>query len=397
MQFYTLTREQEELLDRVKKLSQKVILPLRQECDENEGVPLSLIETIANERLFGIHIPIKYSGIEMGVFTLSLVMEEISKVCGGIALIIGSTVLGSKCIVDYGTDEQKNKYLPLIATGKMMAAFALTEANAGSDPFGIETHAKEEEDYFIINGCKQWVTNGDIADLLIVVAKTGTGKGPLDFTAFIVEKNTEGLSIINKNDKMGIRASTTCHVIFENVKVKKDNIIRRIGYGMAVASSTLSYSRLGVGAQAIGIAAGALDEAMQFSCTRKQNGEPIYSLQCIQHMIADMATKIEMARSFLYQLANAVDSGMKKYNKYSAMVKMYCSDIAMAVTTDALQILGGYGYMKDFNMEKRMRDAKITQIYEGTNQILKNEISRGLLADLKSTIDKKLKIDKVVK
>jgi len=274
------------------------------------------------------------------------------------------------------------KYLPDIASGKKLAAFGLTEANAGSDAGGIQTTAKKDGDHFILNGTKQWITNGGEAETYTVIAMTDKSKGTRGATAFILEKGMKGFDFGKKENKMGIRCSATRELVFQDCKVHKSQILGKEGMGFIVAMKTLDRTRPGIGAQAVGIAQGALDEALAYSKTRIQFGKPISSFQGVQHMFADMATQVEAARALVYATARTVDTGTADISRDSAMCKLFASDVAMKVTTDAVQILAGYGYMKEYPVEKMMRDAKITQIYEGTNQIQRNVIALGLIKEL---------------
>lgn len=376
---YFLTEEQQMIVDTAREVAEKKIVPVREEYDEKGTFPWDVVQALAEVDLCGLYIPEEYGGFGGGVFELSLAVEELSRACGGISLAMAATALGTFPILLFGSDEQKKKYLPDIASGKKMAAFGLTEANAGSDALGMKTTAKLDGDQYVLNGTKQWITNGENAEIYTVVAKTNPAKGARGLTAFIVEKGTEGFSFGKHEDKMGIRASSTTELVFQDCRIPKENVLSREGMGSIVAINTLNYSRPGVGAQALGIAAGALEDALKYSRERVQFGEAISSFQAVQHMLADMATEIEAARALLYATARMVDSGEKKFSKESSMCKLFCSDVAMRVTVDAVQVMGGYGYMKEYPMEKRMRDAKITQIYEGTNQIQRNEIALQLI------------------
>jgi alkylation response protein AidB-like acyl-CoA dehydrogenase len=284
----------------------------------------------------------------------------------------------------FGSEEQKSKYLPDIASGKKLAAFGLTEANAGSDAAGVQTTAVLDGDEYVLNGTKQWITNGGEADVYSVIACTHRSKGARGFSAFIVEKGTPGFSFGKKENKMGIRASCTVELVFENCRIPKTNLLAIEGMGFIVAMKTLDRTRPGVAAQALGIAQGAFDEALKYSRERVQFGSAISSFQAVQHILADMAIQIEASRCLVYQTCRHIDSGAKNISKESAMSKVMASDTAMKVTTDAVQIMGGYGYMKEYPVEKRMRDAKITQIYEGTNQIQRNVIALELIKELKT-------------
>jgi alkylation response protein AidB-like acyl-CoA dehydrogenase len=315
---------------------------------------------------------------------LTIAVEELSKICGGISLALAATALGTFPIILNGSEEQKQKYLPDIAAGKKLAAFALTEPNAGSDAGAIQTTAVKDGDSYILNGTKQWITNGGEAEIYTVVAMTNKTKGSRGASAFIVEKGTPGFSFGKKEDKMGIRASATMELVFEDCRIPAENLIAKEGMGFLVAMKTFDCSRPGVAAQALGIAQGAIDEAVAYSREREQFDKPIGSFQGVQFMLADMATEVEAARALVYAVARSIDSGDLKCAKESAMCKLFASDIAMKVTTDAVQIFGGYGYMKEYPVEKMMRDAKITQIYEGTNQIQRTVIASNLIKEAAS-------------
>jgi alkylation response protein AidB-like acyl-CoA dehydrogenase len=381
---YFFTDEQKMIIETAREIAIKKILPVREHYDREGIFPWDIVKACAEADLCGLYIPQEYGGFGGGVFELCLAVEEMSKVDGGISLAIAATALGTFPILLFGSEEQKKKYLPDIAAGKKLAAFALTEANAGSDALGMKTTAVLKDDYYILNGTKQWITNGENAEIYTVMAVTNPSKGARGISAFIVEKGTPGFSFGKHEDKMGIRASSTTELIFTDCKIPKSNILGKEGMGAIIAITTLNYSRPGVGAQALGIAAGALEDAIKYSRQRVQFGASISSFQAIQHMLADMATQVEAARALLYATARTIDAGEKKFAKESAMTKLFCSDVAMKVTIDAVQIFGGYGYMREYPMEKRMRDAKITQIYEGTNQIQRNEIALALIKDAAS-------------
>jgi len=379
---YFLTEEQLMIKEVARKVAEEKIKPLREEADEKEEFPWEIQEELAKADLCGIYIPEEYGGMGFGVFELCLAVEELCKVDGSIALVLAATALGTFPIIMFGNEEQKKKYLPDIASGKKIVAFALTEPEAGSDAGNIKTRAVKEGDYYILNGTKCFITNGGIADIYVVIAMTDPSKGSRGASAFIVEKGMEGFSFGKKEKKMGIRSSETRELIFDNCKVPKENLLGKEGMGFMIAMKTFDVSRPGVAAQALGIAQGALDDAIKYSRERIQFGQPICSFQAIQHMLADMATQIEAARCLVYQVAKSIDANPNgRFTKESAMAKLFASDVAMKVTVDAVQILGGYGYMRDYPMEKRMRDAKITQIYEGTNQIQRNEIALALIRE----------------
>jgi alkylation response protein AidB-like acyl-CoA dehydrogenase len=381
---YFLTEEQQMIKGLAAKIADEKIQPLALKYDEEGIFPHDIVKILADSDLFGVYIPEEYGGLGGGVLEMSLVVEELSRACGGISLAFAGTGLGTYPLILFGNDSQKNKYLPDIAAGKKLAAFGLTEANAGSDAAGIQTTAVKDGDEYVLNGTKQWITNGGEADIYTVIACTDRSKGARGFSAFIVEKGTPGFSFGKKENKMGIRASVTRELIFEDCRIPAENLLSREGMGFMVAMKTLDRTRPGVAAQALGIAQGAFDEAMKYSRERVQFGQAIFSFQAIQHMLADMAIQIEAARCLVYQTCRHIDSGAKNISKESAMAKVFASDVAMKVTTDAVQIMGGYGYMKEYPVEKMMRDAKITQIYEGTNQIQRNVIALELIKDLKT-------------
>jgi len=378
---YFLTEEQQMIQELAAKIADEKIAPLAIEYDEQGKFPRDIVDILAASDLCGVYIPEEYGGLGGGVFEMSLVVEQLSRACGGIALAFAGTGLGTYPIILFGSEEQKAKYLPDIASGKKLAAFGLTEANAGSDAAGVQTTAVLDGDEYVLNGTKQWITNGGEADVYTVIACTNRAKGARGFSAFIVEKGTPGFSFGKKENKMGIRASATSELVFEDCRIPKENLMAREGMGFIVAMKTLDRTRPGVAAQALGIAQGAFDEAVKYSTQRVQFGKPISENQAIQHILADMAIQIEASRALVYQTCRVIDSGEKNFSKDSAICKVMASDTAMKVTTDAVQVLGGYGYMKEYPVEKRMRDAKITQIYEGTNQIQRNIIALELLKE----------------
>jgi len=380
---YFLTEEQQEIKALARQLAEEKMKPVREKYDEEEIFPWDIVKLMAQTDLFRVMLPEEYEGLGGKVLDLVIMMEELSRVDGGIALALGGTGLGMYPILLSGNEEQKQKYLPSIADGAKLAAFALTEANAGSDAGGIKTTAVKDGGHYILNGTKQWITNGGEADIYTVFALTNKSKGVRGTSAFIVEKGTEGFSFGKKEKKMGIRASCTRELIFEDVKIPTENLIAREGTGFMTAMKTLDKSRPMVAAQALGIAQGAMEEAVKYSHERHQFGNPISAFQGIQFMLADMGTKIEAARALIYATARMMDSGEKKFSMESAMCKTFASDVAMEVTTNAVQVLGGYGYMKEYPVEKMMRDAKITQIYEGTNQIQRLVIASQLLKEYK--------------
>ena len=371
----------------IKELAQRIaeekIKPVRQKYDEEAIFPWDIVKELAQTDLFRVFIPVEYDGMVeegLGITNMCIVTEELSKACGGIALAFAGSGLGAFPILLFGNEEQKKKYLPQIASGEKLAAFALTEPEAGSDAGAVRTTAKRDGDYYILNGNKIFITNGGEADIYTVIALTNPEKGARGASAFILEKGTPGFEFGKKEDKMGIRASATRELIFNDAKVPAENLLGREGMGFIIAMKTFDISRPGVAAQALGIAEGALEEALKYTYQRHQFGKNIISFQGIQWMLADMATQIEAARALIYEVADMIDKGeTKNIGHLSAMAKLFASDVAMRVTTDAVQLFGGYGYMREYPVEKMMRDAKITQIYEGTNQIQRNVIAAHLV------------------
>lgn len=379
---YFLTEEQRMIKDLARQIAEEHVKPVRAELDETGEFPWEIMKILAQADMFRVFIPEQYGGLGTGALELCLVVEELSRVCLGISTTYAANALGTYPILLFGSEDQKQKYLPDIADGKRLVAFALTEPNAGSDAGGIQTTATKDGDYYILNGRKQWITNGGEAEIYTVIALTDKSKGARGASAFIVEKGTPGFSFGKKENKMGIRASATRELIFEDCKVPKENLLSREGMGFIVAMKTLDQSRVGVGAQGLGVAQGAFEEAAKFAKQRIQFGQPVISFQAVQHMLADMAIQIEAARALVYSVARYIDSGAKDITKPSAMAKTFATDVAMKVTVDAVQIMGGSGYMKEYPVEKMMRDAKILQIYEGTNQIQRNVIGQEIIKEL---------------
>lgn len=378
---YYLTELQQMIYDICHKIGEEKIKPVRAQYDETGEFPWDIVKVLAETDITGCYFPEEYGGLGGGIMEMVIATEELSRFCGGIALAFAATGLGCYPILLFGTPEQKEKYLPDLAKGKKLAAFAITEANAGSDAGGIQTTARKDGDYYILNGTKQWITNGGEAETYSVIALTDKSKGGRGASAFILEKGAPGFSFGKKENKMGIRASATRELVFEDCRVHKSQMLGREGMGFMVAMRTFDRTRPGVASQAVGIAQGALDEAVRYSHERRQFGKPISAFQGIQFMLADMAMKVEAARSLVYATARMIDAGEKEFSKESAMCKTFASDVAMEVTTQAVQILGGYGYMKEYPVEKMMRDAKITQIYEGTNQIQRTVIANSLIKE----------------
>ncbi len=381
---YQLTEEQEMIREMARTIADNEIRPVAAEYDRTGDFPWPIVEKIAEAGLFGVFIDETYGGLAGDSRTMNMVLvtEELSKACGGISLAFASTALGALPIIVSASEEVKQRFLPAIATGERLAAFALTEPQAGSDAAGIRTTAVRDGDHYVLNGLKQWITNGGDAEIYTVVVMTNPEKGARGASALVVEKDTPGFSFGKKEDKMGIRASSTRELVFEDCRVPVENLIGREGTGFITAMKTFDASRPGVGAQALGIAQGALDLAVDWSITRRQFGSPVSSFQGLRFLLADMATKVEASRALIYATARHIDAKPKARSTiYSAMSKCFASDVAMSVTTDAVQVFGGSGYMRDYPIEKYMRDAKITQIYEGTNQIQREEISKILIGE----------------
>ncbi len=378
---YFLDEDQLMIKDLARQLTEEKVMPVRSELDEKEEFPWEIMHAMAQSDFFGIYIPEEYGGLGKGSFELILAIEELSKGCLGVSTTFAANALGTYPLLLFGSAEQKKKYLPDIASGKNLVAFALTEAGAGSDAAGVQTTAKLEGSEYVLNGTKQWITNGGEAEIYTVIAMTDKNKGARGASAFVVEKGTPGFSFGKKEDKLGIRASSTTELIFENCRIPKENIIGRQGMGFIVAMKTLDSSRTGVGAQGVGVAQGAFDASAAYAKDRHQFGRSVISIQAVQHMLADMATQIEAARALVYAVAKFIDAGAREVSKESAMAKLFATDVAMKVTVDAVQVMGGAGYMKEYPVEKMMRDAKILQIYEGTNQIQRNVIGQALIKE----------------
>jgi alkylation response protein AidB-like acyl-CoA dehydrogenase len=381
---YFLTEDQKSIQKIARKIAEEKVVPVRAELDETGEFPWAIMKNCAETGLFGASIPEEYGGLGGGSFENCIVVEELSKACLGVSVSYAASLLGAYPILLGGSEEQKKKYLSQIAGGKKLGAFGLTEANAGSDAQGIRTEAKKVGDEYILNGTKQWITNGGEADIYTVIAMTDKSKGGRGATAFILEKGMEGFTFGKKENKLGIRASATRELVFQDCKVPKENVIGREGMGFILTMRTFDRTRPGIGAQAVGLADSALEAAVQYAKEREQFDRKIISFQAIQHMLADMAIQVEAARALVYAVARYIDSAPRDFSKVSAMSKVFPSDVAMKVVIDALQVFGGYGYMKEYPIEKMMRDAKILQIYEGTNQIQRNIIALELIKEAAS-------------
>jgi butyryl-CoA dehydrogenase len=375
---YFLSEEQQMIVDISRQIADEKIIPKRAELDEKHEFPRDILNEMARSDLFGISIPEAYGGFGGGCFDIVLALEQFARGCIGVGTAFAASSLGIYPILFSGSDEQKQKYLPDVASGNKFAAFGLTEANAGSDASGIQTTAVLDGDEWVLNGTKQWITNGGEAQIYTIVAITDRHKGARGASMFIVEEGDPGFSCGPKEKKMGIRASSTTELIFKDCRIPKDRIIGRRGTGFITVMKTLDSSRPGIAALGVGLAQAALDEAASYAKQRVQFGKPIMAFQAVQHMLADMAISLEAARSLVYGAAKHIDAHPGDMSKVSSMCKVFATDTAMKVTTDAVQIMGGYGYMCEYPVEKMMRDAKILQIYEGTNQIQRNVIGQEL-------------------
>ena len=375
---YALTEEQKMIKSLARKIAEERIVPVRAQLDETEEYPWEILREIGATDLFRIFVPQEYDGVGGGCLELCLVMEELSRACSGVAVCYAASALGSYTLIDYGSEELKKKFLPDIASGKKICAFGLTEPSAGSDASAIRTTAEKVEGGYKINGTKQFITNGGEAEIYTIIALTDKTRGPRGASAFIVEKGTTGFTFGKKEKKMGIRTSATRELVFQDCVIPEGNIIGREGMGFVMTMKLFDKSRPGVAAQALGIAQGALEAAYEYTQQRVQFGQPLFMQPVVRSMLADMATNIEAARALVYAAAREIDGGSKDYTESSSAAKVFASDVAMKVTTDAVQLCGGAGYMRDYPVEKMMRDAKITQIYEGSNQVLRDTIAVAL-------------------
>ncbi len=375
---YFLTEQQKTIKGLARRIAEERILPIRTELDEKEEFPWNIMKDLADADMFRVFVPEAYEGLGGGCLELCLVTEELSRICSGVAVSYAASALGVMTVMEYGTEEQKKKFLPDIASGKKLGAFAITEPMAGSDAGNIKTTAEKVAGGYLLNGTKQFITNGGEAEIYTIIALTDKNKGARGASAIIVEKGTPGFTFGKKEKKMGIRSSATRELVFKNCLVPEGNLLGKPGLGFVQAMRLFDRSRPGIGAQAVGLAQGALEAAVDYAQERVQFDQPIITQPVVQQMLADMAIQTEAARALVYAAARYVDSGAKDVTEPSAMAKVFASDAAMKVTVDAVQICGGAGYMRDYPVEKMMRDAKILQIYEGTNQILRNAIAVNL-------------------
>jgi alkylation response protein AidB-like acyl-CoA dehydrogenase len=373
---YTIPQENLDFCATIGQIAREKIAPRSAEIDERAEYPWDIRSLLSEQDILGLPFPSEYGGTGTGTLMLNMAIEEIAKVDASCALILMVQDLGTLPIQLFGSDELKARFLPRCATGEWSPAFALSEPDAGSDPAGMKTTAVKDGDAWVINGAKNWITNLGVADFYICFAVTDRETPRM--TAFVVEADRPGFSVGKLEHKLGIRASPTGQPIFDEVRVPRENVIGEVGKGLSVALGTLERTRLGAAAQAVGIAQGATDYAVAYARERKQFGKAINEFQAIQFKLADMEILTAAGRELLYKACAMADQRHPERGKYSSMAKVFCSDTAMAVTVDAVQVLGGYGYVKDYPVERMMRDAKITQIYEGTNEIQRLVIARTL-------------------
>jgi alkylation response protein AidB-like acyl-CoA dehydrogenase len=378
-ELYTVPQEHQDFRDTIREISEQRIAPRAAQIDEDAQYPQDLRELLAEQDILGLPFETEHGGTGTGTLMLNIAIEEIAKACASTALILMIQELGTLPIKLFGSEELKRRFLPRCASGEWSPAFALSEPEAGSDPGGMITRAVRDGDEWVIDGTKNWITNLGVADFYVVFSVTDREVGhSRGISAFVVEADRPGFSVGKLEKKLGIRGSPTGQPIFDGVRVPHENLIGEVGDGFKVAMATLDISRLGAAAQGLGIAQGATDYAAAYARERRQFGKPINSFQAIQFKLADMETRCAAARELLYQACAKVDRGDPDVGKYTAMAKLFCSDTAMAVTPEAIQVLGGYGYVKDYPVERMFRDAKITQIYEGTNEIQRLVIARTM-------------------
>ena len=383
MPWEPLSDDQLEIRELVRTLARERIAPRAAEIDASHEFPWDIVELYREHEIFGLFFDEAFGGTGTGTLLSLIAIEEVSKVCATSGLILAVQELGSLGLKVAGTDEQKEHYLSKLASGEWLAAYALTEADSGSDSAAMRTTARREGDEYVLDGSKRFITNASVASLYTVFAKTDPNAGHSGISAFVVESDTPGFEVARLEPKMGIAGSTTGELVFENCRIPAANILGEEGEGFRVAMRILDRSRPGVAAQGLGIAQGATDYALEYARTRETMGKPIADHQLIAGKLADMETRCEAGRGLLYRFGRMVDEGApdEELTKASAMAKLYCTDTAMDVTTEAVQILGGYGYISEYPVERMMRDAKITQIYEGTNEIQRLVIAREMLRE----------------
>ena len=378
-----LTDEQREIRDLIRELARERIAPRAAEIDKSAEFPWDVVELFRDHEVFGLLQEERYGGLGASALMTLVTIEEISKVCATSALIIAAQELGSLGLKLAGTDEQKQRFLPKLASGEWLGAYALTEPGSGSDSAAMRSEARRDGDEYVLNGSKRFITNAGVAHLYTVFAKTDPSAGHAGISAFVMEADAPGFEVGRIEPKMGIKGSTTGEIFLNDCRVPAANLLGEEGDGFRIAMRILDRSRPGIGAQGLGLAQGATDYALEYAKSRETMGKPIAEHQLIAAMLADMETKCEAARGILYKCGQLIDEGAEgsDLTKISAMSKLYCTDVAMEVTTDAVQILGGYGYISEYPVERMMRDAKITQIYEGTNQIQRLVIAREMLRE----------------
>ncbi|UCG90990.1 MAG: acyl-CoA dehydrogenase [candidate division WOR-3 bacterium] len=377
---FDLTNDQKMLQNQVRKFAEAELAPVAPEIDKSGEFPWDNIKKMAKLGLLGIIVPEEYGGSGFDFVSLAIAVEEISRICASTGVIVAvNNSLTAYPILQFGNEEQKKKYLPQLCSGEKLGALGITEPNAGSDVAAMESTARLEGDHYILNGTKRFITNAGEAGIYVVFAYTNRELKHKGISTFIVERDTPGFSLGKHEDLMGIRATANCELIFEDAKIPKENLLAQEGDGFKICMNTLDVSRIDIGAQAVGIAQGALDEAVKYSKERKAFGQPICDFEMIQSMFAEMATKIQAARLLVYYAGYCKDKGMPRFSKESAMAKYYASDIAVEVARKAVQIHGGYGYSKDYTVERLYRDAKILELYEGTSEIQKIIIARDLV------------------
>jgi alkylation response protein AidB-like acyl-CoA dehydrogenase len=381
-----LTDEQRGIRDLVRTLARERIAPRAAEIDESAEFPWDMVELMREHQLFGLAFDEEHGGSGTGSLMLLVAVEEVSRACATTGLVLAVQELSSLALRLAGTDEQKNRYLPRLASGEWIAAYALTEAGSGSDSAAMRTQAKRDGEEYILNGSKRFITNAGVAGLYTVFAKTDPGGGHAGISCFVVEADAPGFEVGRLEPKMGIKGSTTGELFFNDCRVPAGNLVGEEGEGFKIAMRILDRSRPGIAAQALGIAQGATDYALEYAKSRETMGEPIAEHQLVAGKLADMETRCEAARGLLYKAGLMMDEDAPGLTKVSAMAKLFCSDTAMDVTTDAVQILGGYGYIKEYPVERMMRDAKITQIYEGTNEIQRLVIAREMVREARSSV-----------
>lgn len=374
-----LTPEEQAILDLLVRVAREKIEPMAAAVDREERFPEESYRLLKELGLIGCHLPEQYGGGGLRLLVFCRILEEIAKKCANSANILSQQDFAAAPILLAGTAQQKQRHLPALARGEKLAAFALTEPNAGSDVSSIETRAELQGESFVINGSKQFITWGNMADVITVFCKTNPSRGHKGISAILAEKGTPGLSVGRLEKKLGMNASPTAQLIFEDCRVPRENLLGQIDHGFTLAMKCLERGRVGVAAMAVGLAQGAIDFAARYARERKQFGKSIAEFQAIQFIFADMATAVEASRQLLYRACEEGDRGGPDANRLSAMAKLLASDSAMEVTTNALQVLGGYGYLKDFPLERMFRDAKVMQIVEGTNQIQRLIIGREVL------------------